>query len=108
MKDKSSESISPDVEVDTPEEKTTPLRCFVSSLISGTMAYGAYSLLHSITQTYATKAITSTNPLVINITTAVRTLVMGIVALATGVFALATVGLFLLGIQLAIQKLRQA
>ncbi|MEM7594402.1 MAG: DUF3082 domain-containing protein [Cyanobacteria bacterium P01_A01_bin.83] len=108
MKDTSNESAQQDPEIEIKEDKTTPLRCFASSLISGTIAYGAYSLLQSITQTYGAKAITSTNPLVINITTAVRTLVMGIVALGTGVFSLATVGLFLLGIQLALQKLNKA
>lgn len=107
MKDISNESITNDSEIDATEEKTTPLRCFLSSCVSGTIAYGAYSLLHSITQTYGAKAITSTNPIVINITTAVRTLVMGIVALGTGVFSLATVGLFLLGIQLTIQRLKK-
>lgn len=112
MKDILKESISNDSEndseIDATEDKTTPLRCFLSSCVSGTIAFGAYSLLHSITQTYAAKAITSTNPIVINLTTAVRTLVMGIVALGTGVFSLATVGLFLLGIQLTIQKLKKA
>jgi len=108
MKDISKDSIPNDSEIDATEDKTTPLRCFLSSCVSGVIAFGAYSLLHSITQTYAAKAITSTNPVVINLTTAVRTLVMGIVALGTGVFSLATVGLFLLGIQLAIQRLKKA
>ena len=40
-----------------------------------------------------------------NIAVAVRTLVMGITALATSVFAIVTVGLVALGIQLAIQKI---
>lgn len=108
MKDSKSESISQDSGIDATEDNTTPLRCFLSSCVSGTIAFGAYSLLNSITQTYGAKAITSHNPLVINITTAVRTLVMGIVALGTGVFSLATVGLFLLGIQLTIQSLKKA
>ncbi|MGB5711621.1 MAG: DUF3082 domain-containing protein [Waterburya sp.] len=108
MKDISDESINKDSEIDTTEDKTTPLRCFVSSVISGIIAFGAYSLLHSIVQTYGAKTITSHNPVVINITTAVRTLVMGIVALGTGVFSLVAVGLFLLGIQLTVQSLKKA
>ncbi|MEL6462666.1 MAG: DUF3082 domain-containing protein [Cyanobacteria bacterium J06558_2] len=108
MEDQSSKPVISDTEADIKEDKTTPLRCFISSIFAGVMAYGAYSLLNSITLTYGSKAITTTNPLVFNITTAVRTLVMGIVALATFVFALATLGLFLLGIQLAIQKFKQA
>jgi hypothetical protein len=90
------------------EEKTTPLRCFIASCISGAIAFCAYSLLTSITNTYATKVITSSNPIVINLTSAVRTMVMGIVALATGVFGMVAIGLFLLGIQIAVQSLKKA
>lgn len=96
--------INSEVNPDNQKEQVTPLKCFVSSIISGGFAYAIYLLFNSIVQTYATKTITGTNPLVINITAAVRTLVMGVVALATGVFALVAVGLFLLGIQLTIQN----
>jgi hypothetical protein len=41
----------------------------------------------------------------INIAGAVRTLVMGIVALGAGVFGFASLGLMLLALQLLIQKL---
>jgi hypothetical protein len=107
MKDRHSESISNNSEIDSTQQ-TSPLRCFVSSGIAGVIAFGAYSLLHSIMQTYGAKVITSHNPVVIDITTAVRTMVMGIVALGTGVFSLAAVGLFLLGIQVTVQSLRKA
>ena len=108
MKDNSNDSITNDSKIDTVKDKTTPLRCFVSSVVSGIIAYGAYSLFQSIVQTYGAKAITSQNPIVINLTTAVRTLVMGIVAMGAGVFALVAVGLFLLGIQLTIQGFKKA
>ena len=108
MKDQKNKSVGNNTETDTAKDKTSPLRCFVSSAIAGIIAFGAYSLLQSIVQTYGAKAITSNNPLVINLTTAVRTMVMGIVALGTGVFSLAAVGLFLLGIQLTIQSLKKA
>jgi hypothetical protein len=42
---------------------------------------------------------------VINIASAVRTLVVGIVALGAGIFGLVALGLFALSIQLLIQKL---
>jgi hypothetical protein len=100
--------VQTDVSLDKTTEKTTPLRCFVSSCIAGALAFASYSLFSSIVQTYATKVITSSNPLVINITSAVRTLVMGVVALATGVFAMVAIGLFLLGIQIALQSLKKA
>jgi uncharacterized membrane protein HdeD (DUF308 family) len=97
-----------DVSLDKTEETTTPLRCFLSSVIAGALAFASYSLFSSIVQTYATKAVTSNNPIVINITSAVRTLVMGVVALATGVFAMVMIGLFLLGIQLMVQSFKKA
>lgn len=97
-----------DVSLDQTTETTTPLRCFFASCISGVLAFASYSLFSSIVQTYATKAVTSHNPIVINITSAVRTLVMGVVALATGVFAMVTIGLFLLGIQLMLQSFKKA
>ncbi len=97
-----------DVSLDKTEKTTTPLRCFLSSVIAGALAFASYSLFSSIVQTYATKAVTSNNPIVINITSAVRTLVMGVVALATGVFAMVAIGLFLLGIQLMVQSFRKA
>lgn len=90
------------------EDNVTPLKCFGSSIIAGGFAYAVYLLFNSIVQTYATKTITGTNPLVINITAAVRTLVMGTVALATGVFGLVAIGLFLLGIQLTMQSIKKA
>ena len=96
-----------DVSLDKTTETPTPLRCFLSSVIAGALAFASYSLFSSIVQTYATKAVTSNNPIVINITSAVRTLVMGVVALATGVFAMVTIGLFLLGIQLMVQSFKK-
>lgn len=90
------------------ESKATPLRCFLASLISGAIAFCLYLLLNSVVQTYATKAVTSSNPIVINLTAAVRTMVMGIVALGTGVFGVVAIGIFLLGIQLTLQGFNQA
>jgi uncharacterized membrane protein HdeD (DUF308 family) len=112
MKDTPNDSavsdVQTDVSLDKTTETTTPLRCFISSVIAGAIAFASYSLFSSIVQTYATKAVTSNNPIVINITSAVRTLVMGVVALATGVFAMVAIGLFLLGIQLMVQSFKKA
>jgi hypothetical protein len=47
---------------------------------------------------------TSDNPTVVNITVAVRTLVMGIAALGTAVFALIAVGLLILTLQLMLER----
>lgn len=109
MKNTSNEPIkSNDPELDLSTEKATPLRCFLSSILSGAIAFCLYLLLNSIVQTYATKAVTSNNPVVINLTAAVRTMVMGIVALGTGVFGVVAIGIFLLGIQLIVQSFRKA
>jgi Protein of unknown function (DUF3082) len=59
----------------------------------------------SIAQSFANKPVHSDNITVIKITVAVRTLVVGMTTLATGVFALAAVGLMGLALQILIQKL---
>ena len=71
--------------------------------MAGGFAAALYALTLSIAQTFANKPIHSDNLTVINIGAAVRTLVMGIVALGGGVFAFAAVGLMLLALQLLIQ-----
>ena len=96
-----------DIQTDPALKNATPLRCLFASLISGGIAYCIYLLFSSIVQTYANKAVTSTNPIVINLTSAVRTMVMGIVALGMGVFGVVAIGLFLLGIQVTIQSFKQ-
>ena len=88
--------------------KTLPgtLRCWMGSLMSGGLAIALYFLTASIAESFASKPIQSTNITVVNITVAVRTLVLGVSSLATGIFGLITVGLFALGIQVAIQRLK--
>ena len=64
------------------------------------MALGIYRLMIAIIETYSTKPVISDNIFVLKITVAVRTLVIGIAALGTGVFGFVALGLFLLGIQI--------
>ena len=89
----------------TPDTLTSPIRCFVGASISGGLTFALYSLTVSIAQAFAAKPLSSTNTLTINIAVAVRTLVTGVSALATGVFGLVAVGLVALGIQIIIQRL---
>lgn len=91
---------------ETEAKKVTPLRCLVGSLISGSFGIGLYSLTYSIAQTFAAKPIVSQNQVVLKIASAVRTLVVGIAALGTGIFTLVAIGLLLLAIQLSIQNLK--
>ncbi|MEL6501709.1 MAG: DUF3082 domain-containing protein [Cyanobacteria bacterium J06607_15] len=100
--------LSGEDQTDPALEKATPLRCFFAASLSGAIAYCCYLLLTSIVHTYGAKAVTSSNPIVINLTAAVRTMVMGIVALGTGVFGVVAVGLLLLGIQVTVRSFKKA
>ena len=88
----------------TEKPSATPLRCFTGALTAGTFSLLAYRLTTSIATSFANKPITSSNPAVVNISAAVRTLVVGIVALGAGVFGIAALGLTALGIQLLVKK----
>ncbi|MGV0106223.1 DUF3082 domain-containing protein [Nostoc sp. DSM 114167] len=83
----------------------SPLRCFTGAAISGGMAFAAYSLMIAIATNFASKPIHSINPLVIKISSAIRTLVVGVVALGSGIFAIVAIGLLALGVQLLVQQL---
>ena len=89
------------------EQKITPLRCFMGSAISGGLSFAIYTLFNSISQTYAAKPLVMSSALALRISVAVRTLVTGVVALGASVFAFVAMGLFLLGIQLVVQGLRE-
>lgn len=91
-------------ETDTDKKAATPLRCFTGTLTAGTFSLLAYRLMLSIATNFANKPVISSNPAVVNISAAVRTLVIGIVALGAGVFGIAALGLAGLGIQLLLQK----
>ena len=89
-----------------PEKKeVTPLSCFFASIVSGGIGVMVYSLMSAIVQTYANKPVVADSVIVIKITTAVRTLVIGIAALGTGVFGIVAIGLFFLGIQVTIKSI---
>ncbi len=84
----------------------TPLRCFTGALSASVFALLAYRLTLSIAESFANKPVTSSNPAVVNISAAVRTLVVGMAALGTGVFGIAALGLAALGIQLLFRSLQ--
>jgi predicted oxidoreductase len=97
--------------MDQPPDNTTDLsighilRAFTGALIAGTIAVLFYKMLMAIATTFANKPVTSDNVTVINLTSAVRTLVLGMITLGTGVFGMAAIGLALLGLQMIIQRL---
>lgn len=90
---------------DTAQTPPGPLRCLSGALISGGLGFALYSLTASIAQTFATNPIHSANPTVVNIASAVRTLVVGITALGTGIFGLVAIGLVALAVQVFIQQI---
>ncbi|UBF26434.1 DUF3082 domain-containing protein [Kovacikia minuta CCNUW1] len=83
-----------------------PLRCFVGAIVAGVIAYALYNMTGAIAHSFAAKPVHNDSYIVQRITAAVRTLVIGMSALGTGVFGLASVGLLGLGIQVLIQRLR--
>ncbi|MBI4782443.1 MAG: DUF3082 domain-containing protein [Oscillatoriophycideae cyanobacterium NC_groundwater_1537_Pr4_S-0.65um_50_18] len=106
----SAEEIQPTAEQTTQVQgqvPPTPLRCFTGAIIAGGMASALYALTQSIIQAFAHKPLPTGNVTATNIAVAVRTLVMGMSALATAIFAIAAVGLVALGIQLLIKQIRQ-
>ena len=89
-----------------PSRKSTPLRCFIGALISGSLAIALYSLTLSIARSFAAKPIPTGSVATANIAVAVRTLVVGMSTMGTAIFAISTLGLVALGIQLLILQLR--
>ena len=88
-----------------PEEKeTTTLRAWSGALMSGTLALLMYKLTYSIAMSFATHPTVSSSMMAQRISAMVRTLVVGLTTMATGLFAIATLGLFLLGIKLIFEK----
>jgi len=90
----------------TPEtsEMPSPFRCFMGAILAAVMAYGLYNMTSAIGLSFATKPISSDSLVVQRISSAVRTLVVGMSAMGTGIFGLAAFGLFGLGIQLLIRR----
>jgi hypothetical protein len=94
-------------EAEKTEDKVTPLRCLLGAVIAGSLATGVYHLTQAIAKTFAAKPITSTNQLFVNISSMVRTLVVGVSSLATFIFGFIAIGLVLLAMQLLIQEVKQ-
>ncbi|MBE9212096.1 DUF3082 domain-containing protein [Plectonema cf. radiosum LEGE 06105] len=87
------------------ENQPTPLRCLIGAVMSGGLGFVAYKLMVSIATTFANKPVTSDNPMVVSLSSAVRTLVVGVVALGTGIFGIVGLGLLALAVQLVIKQL---
>ncbi len=85
---------------DPTRQPPTPLRCILGAIVAGFIASLLWRLTNSIAISFASTPIDSANMIVIRMSTAVRTLVVGMSSLGTGIFALAAVGLTGLALQL--------
>jgi hypothetical protein len=73
-------------------------------VVAGAIAYVLYTMTANIAYTFVTKPIHTDNYTAQRIAAAVRTLVVGLAALGTGIFGLASLGLLGLGIQILVRR----
>lgn len=88
------------------EQPMSVWRCLSGAAIAAAFALGLYGLTSAIAQAFASHPLQTTNVTAQNISVAVRTLVIGISTLGTGIFAITALGLLGLSLQLVIQRLR--
>lgn len=96
-----------DLKLPATQALPTPLRSSLGALIASGMAIALYRVTNSISQNFAHKPLHSDNALVVKITIAVRTLVVGLSTLATFIFAIVAIALIALAIQSVVQKFKQ-
>ncbi|NJL84585.1 MAG: DUF3082 domain-containing protein [Chloroflexaceae bacterium] len=96
---------SPQPPTPNPQPDANPWRYLLAGLISGSFGVACYFLTTAVSQTFASKPIAFSNYVAVNIAIAVRTLVIGIMALGTGVFGLVGLGLIALTGQVLLQRL---
>jgi hypothetical protein len=80
----------------------TPLRAILGSAIAAGFAFALWRLTEAIALQMALTKVVSDNMIVMRMSSAIRTLVIGLSAMATGIFAVAALGLFLLCIQMLV------
>lgn len=82
----------------------TPVRCLTGACIAGTLGLLLYRLTAAIAHSFASHPVSTHNQLIYGLTVAVRTIVVGICTLGTGVFSIIGVGLVALSVQLLWQR----
>jgi len=109
MADPSQIKVSPE-KVGTTNEtiSPTPLRCLLGASISAVLTFAMYTLTQAVASTFARTPIQTDNFTVYRISTAVRTLVIGMTTLGVWVFGIACLGLLGLMLQLLVQGLKNS
>lgn len=87
-----------------PVSKVTPLRCFLGGIVAGAIAVFFYHSAEVVAGIFAKTPIHTENFIVLRMSTAIRTLVIGMFALGAGVFGMAAFGLTGLGFQTLFKK----
>lgn len=82
----------------------SPWQCFGGSGVAASITVVLYKMTSAIALSFASKVIHTDNVTTQRISAAVRTLVVGLSALGTGIFGLAALGLLGLGIQLLFSR----
>jgi Protein of unknown function (DUF3082) len=95
---------TPQTSSDVPTSKVTPLRCFLGGIVAGAIGVFFYHSAEVIAGIFARTEIHTDNFLVVRMSTAIRTLVIGMFALGAGVFGMAAIGLTGLGFQTLFKK----
>ncbi len=90
------------------EKQVTPLRAWTGAFVSGVLGILLYRLTYAIAMSFANHPSVATSQMAQRISAAVRTLVVGLTTMATGLFAIAALGLVLLGFKLLFQDLTKA
>ncbi|VXD13700.1 conserved hypothetical protein [Planktothrix serta PCC 8927] len=80
-------------------------RCITNGLMYGGIAFIFYKMTQSMAEKFANKPIQSENFTVIQMSTTVRTLVVGVFTMGTVLFSFLSVGLIILAIYVSIQRL---
>ena len=99
------------VSVDSAEVKKiaplNPVRPLIGAVIAGGLSFLIYRLTTSIALSFATHPIHTSSQITFNISSAIRTLVVGLSVMATGISAIAALGLLALTVQMSFQHLQQ-
>jgi hypothetical protein len=78
-------------------------QCLGGSVVSGAIAVGFYRLTLAIAQYFVARAPHTDNITILNISVALRTFIVGLSALGTGIFGLVSLGLLGLGMQVLLR-----